>query len=131
MSREELELNNRDFYNELKFIFKGSCVLNLVIYLLSLIFQLNVSVLLGLLLGTLVLYLNLHLLRHDLDNAVKYGSSRFKIMCGYLLRYLLIGTAFYFSVNIGIINPFGVIVVQMYPKVLYTLKSIIKKGRSC
>ncbi len=124
-------LNSKEFNKELKFIFKGSCIINLVIYLISLIFQRNVSILLGLILGTFVLYINLHLLRHDLDNAVRFGHSRLKLMSGYLLRYLLIGTAFYFSVNVGVINPFGVVVVQTYPKVLYTLRSIINKERSC
>jgi hypothetical protein len=125
-------LNSKDFYAEVKFILKGTCILDVAIYLLSLILKPNISVLLGLLLGTLILYVNLHLLRRDLDTAVYRGSSRIKLMCGYLLRYLLIGSAFYFAVKVGI-NPYGVVVVQTYPKVLYTLKSILqnRKERSC
>jgi hypothetical protein len=124
-------LNSKEFHKELKFIFKGSCVINTIIYLLSLIFQRNVSILLGLILGTFVLYINLNLLRHDLDNAVRFKHSRLRLMSGYLLRYLLIGTAFYFAVNVEVVNPFGVVVVQTYPKILYTLKSIFNKERSC
>lgn len=123
-------MSNEDFKSECYFILKGSCMMNVIIFIISLVFKMNVSVFLGLLLGTGVLFINLNLLRRDLDNAVKYGNNRFKLMCGYLLRYLLIGCAFYFATNVKVINPFGVIVPMFYPKILYTLKSIInnKKG---
>ncbi len=123
-------MNTKDFYDECKFIFRGSCILNLVIIVVSLAFKRDVSVLLGLLLGTGILFINLNLLKHDIDNAVKYGHNRFKLMCGYLLRYLLLGCAFYFATNVELLNPYGVILPAFYPKVLYTLKSIInsKKG---
>jgi len=125
-------LDDKDFYNELKFILKGSCILNIVIYLLSLIFNLNISILLGLLLGTLILYINLNLLKKDINRSVEFGSSRIRLMCGYLLRYLLICSAFYFAVKVNVVNPYGVVVPQFYPRVLYTLKSIRNnKERSC
>lgn len=117
-------MNNSDFYNELKYIFKGSCILNLIIFLLSLIFVSNVSMLLGLLLGTLILFINLFLLKKDINRSVEFGSSRFKLMCGYLLRYLLIGSAFYFAIKVKIINPYGVIFPQIYPRIVYTIKGI-------
>lgn len=124
-------MNDKDFYNELRFILKGSLILNVVIYLLSLIFKLNVSTLLGLLLGTLILYINLNLLKKDLNRAVEHGSNRLRLMGGYLLRYLLICSGFYFAIRVEVINPFGIAIVQLYPRVLYTLKSIFKKERSC
>lgn len=125
-------MNDKDFYAELKFIFKGACVLNLIIYLLSLIFNLNISVLLGLVLGSLILFINLHLLKKDLNHSVEFGSNRIRLMCGYLLRYLLICSAFYFAVKVKVVNPYGVIVPQLYPRILYTIKSIRNnKERSC
>lgn len=117
-------LNDKDFYSELKYILKGSCILNIIIYLISLVFTLNISVMLGLLLGSVVLFINLHLLRRNLDTAVEFGSNRLRLMSGYLLRYFLLGSAFYFAVKLKSINEFCVIVPQLYPKVLYTLLSV-------
>lgn len=124
-------MRDDDFHRELRYILKGACVLDVVVYLVSLVLSVNVSVLLGLLLGTLVLYVNLNLLMRDIRHAVDRGSSRVRTVCGYLLRYLLIGSAFYFAVEVGVVNPYAVVVVQLYPRVLYTLKSIITKERSC
>ena len=87
-------------------------------------FTFNISVMLGLLLGSVVLFINLHLLRRNLDTAVEFGSNRLRLMCGYLLRYFLLGSAFYFAVKLKSINEFCVIVPQLYPKVLYTLLGV-------
>ncbi|MGN1411742.1 MAG: ATP synthase subunit I [Oscillospiraceae bacterium] len=126
-------MNDKDFNKECLYLFKGSCILNAIIFVISLILKMNISVLVGLLLGTGILFINLNLLRRDLDNAIKYGNNKARLMCGYLLRYLLIGCAFYFATKVKIINPCGVIIPLFYPRVLYTLKSIInnKKERSC
>lgn len=129
----DFTLNDKDFNRECLYLFKGSCILNVIIFVISLILKMNISVLVGLILGTGILFINLNLLRHDIDNAIKYGNNKVRLMCGYLLRYFLIGCAFYFATKVKIINPFGVIIPLFYPRVLYTLGSIIKnkKERSC
>lgn len=89
--------------------------------------------LLGLILGTIILFINLNLLKRDINSVVNLGGNQKRLYLGYMLRYLLIASAFYFTAHVKVINTIGVILPQFYPKIAYTIKSIVenKKERSC
>ena len=126
-------MNEEDYKKEVLYIFKSSCILNVIVYLPTLIFKANIDMLLGLILGTIILFINLNLLKHDINSVVNLGGNKKSLYLGYVLRYLLIASAFYFTAHVEIINPIGVILPQFYPKIAYTIKAIVenKKERSC
>lgn len=126
--------------NELVMLLPRVLILDAAIYGVSLIFLgLNYTMLLGLLLGTAVLYLYLFLLawfteetvlRYKISGSEK--SAKGFMFLGYLLRYFVVGAAIYisFTVKFGFLfNTFGVVIPLVYPKLIYYIQSISKPKR--
>ncbi len=116
--------------SELKFIGKYSLVLNIVAYLVSLaVVGLNISMLLGLLIGTVVEFVYLIMLYKSIEKSVGLNekSAQSKMMGGYLLRLLVIGVAMVTAFKVSCINPVGVFLPVFYPKIIYVGGAIFKR----
>lgn len=121
---------NDNLKHELKIIGFRSIFLNISAYLISFIFLgLNISMLIGLLLGTLVMFIYLIMLYRSIENTVSAGLrfARAKMMGGYLLRLLLIGILIVASFKLDFINPVGAILPIFYPKMIYVGGAIFKR----
>ncbi len=126
--------------NELIMLLPKVIMLDITVYLLSIFFwKLNYSVALGLVLGTIVMYINLILIGISTENAIfRYKmtanekKAKTTMLANYFLRYLLIGLAVYLSFSLKfsfLFNTFGVVIPLFYPKLIYVAQSIFIKKR--
>ncbi len=116
--------------NELKFIGIRSVFLNISAYLISFLFiGVNISMLLGLVLGTAVMFIYLVMLYNSVEKSIvlQEKKAKNKMMRGYLFRLLVIGAAVVLSFNVSIINPVGVLLPLFYPKIIYVGGAIFKR----
>lgn len=117
---------------ELKKIAFCSIFLNIAVFLISItLMGLNISIPIGLLLGTLVMLLNMLLLglfiKRVLTGSKK--NAQFTMITGYLFRLLIVGILFFASVKIDFIHPLGAMIPLFYPKIIYMSGAIFKHKR--
>ena len=124
-------MNSFNFKNELKFILLWTLSLDLIAYGISVLFiGINIRFLIGLALGSTALFINLwHLNRSVSRIAVSGGRGRNPMMGGYLFRSLIACIAVIISFRFDWINTVGAVLPFFYPKVIYTLYSIVKGGK--
>lgn len=122
---------NFDFKKEMKFIFRWAFALDLIVYGISLIFLgINFSMVTGLLLGNIILFINLsHLYKSILKITAYGGKSKNPMMSGYLIRSFIVCTGLAVSLKCGWINTIGTVLPVFYPKLIYTFYSIVKGGK--
>lgn len=125
---------------ELIMILPYAVFFNAIVYVISVFFiGLNYSMALGLLTGSVVLYINLILLGISTENSINryrlnrnIKNSKMYMFGNYIIRYIVVGIAIYvsYSVNSGVlINTVGVVIPLIYPKLVYIIKSIrCRKG---
>ena len=124
-------MNSFNFKNELKFILLWTLSLDLIAYGISVLFiGINIRFLIGLALGSTALFINLwHLNRSVSRIAVSGGRGRNPMMGGYLFRSLIACITVIISFRFDWINTVGAVLPLFYPKVIYTLYSIVKGGK--
>ncbi len=117
---------------ELKKVAFRSIFLNIAVFLISIVFiGLNLSVLIGLLLGTSVMLLNMLLLGMFIERVLAGSKTKakFTMTTGYLFRLLIVGILFFASIKFDFIHPVGAMIPLFYPKVIYTGGAILKHKR--
>lgn len=123
---------------ELRYLFPRTLIADAAVYLISLIFVgFNYDVILGLLLGTALLFLNLLMLGISTDNIIRrysdknnFSGGKSKAVVNYVLRYLVVFSiiAMVILVNLSwLFNIAAVIIPLFYPKLIYLIKSIISR----
>lgn len=124
-------MNSFNFKNELKFILMWILSLDLVAYGISIIFMgINISFLLGLLIGSLTLLINMWHLNRSIRKVTATGRGNKNAMLGgYLFRSLVACISVAASFRFDRINTIGAVLPLFYPKVIYTLYSIVKGGK--
>lgn len=124
-------MNSFNFKNELKFILLWTLSLDLTAYGISVLFiGINIRFLTGLVLGSIGLFINLWLLNRSISKiAVSGGKGRNPMMGGYLLRSFVVCAVAVISFRSDWINTIGAVLPFFYPKVIYTLYSIVKGGK--
>jgi len=125
-------MNSFNFKDELKFILLRSVPLDLTAYGISIFFMgINISVPAGLVLGNIILIFNLwHLWRSVIKAAAFAGKRKNNpMMGGYLIRSLAVCIAVMISFRFDWISTIGTLIPLFYPKVIYTLNSIVKGGK--
>lgn len=124
-------MNSFNFKKELKFILMWTLSLDLVAYGISVIFMgINISFLLGLLIGSLTLFINLWHLNRSVQKVTVAGrGGRNAMLGGYLFRSLIACVSVTASFRFDWINTIGAVLPLFYPKVIYTLYSIVKGGK--
>lgn len=107
-----------DLHQEIKFAVICTGVLDLVIWIGSLCFVgFRLAVLLGLILGSAGMILNLFLLRRTILNAVRFGKT--KDWTGYLLRCAVSSGVIMISLLLDMVNPLMVVLPFLYPKLIF------------
>lgn len=124
-------MNSFDFKKEIKFIISWTAALNLIVYGISVLFLgINLSVPAGLILGSIILIFNMiHLYRSVAKITVSGGRGKNPMMSGYIFRSLIACAGIVISLKSDFINVIGTLLPLFYPKVIYTLYSIIKGGK--
>lgn len=124
-------MNSFNFKNELKFILLWTLSLDFIAYGISVLFiGINIRFLTGLVLGSIGLFINLWLLNRSISKiAVSGGKGRNPMMGGYLLRSFVVCAVAVISFRSDWINTIGAVLPFFYPKVIYTLYSIVKGGK--
>lgn len=126
--------------NELKFIVLCVFIADIAVYLLSFIFKgVTLSMLLGLLLGSAALILNLYVLGSDVELALKRFAldknekrAKNKMATSYILRSLIVATVIFLSLISDLFDTIGVVIPFLYVKPIYMIKSSIshkKEGK--
>lgn len=124
-------MNSFNFKEEIKFIALWSTALNLIVYGISIIITgINISILAGLVLGTAILIINMsHLHKSIIRITTIGGRGKNPMMNGYLFRSLIACIGIFISFKIDFINVLGTVLPLFYPKVIYTVHSIVKGGK--
>ncbi len=113
---------------ELRFAAVGTLVLDVLVWLISLLFTgLNAAVPLGLLIGSAGMLCNLLLLRHSVLNAVYHGKTR--DFGGYILRCVVASAAIAAGMVFPLVNGLCVILPFLYPKLLFGVKTLQKSKK--
>ncbi len=108
-----------DLRKELHFALLCTILLDVAVWLLSLIVTkgLEISVPVGLLLGSIGMYSNLLLLRRTIQNAVYHGKT--KDFVGYLIRVLIASTVIAVGLMSESVNALTAVLPFLYPKVIF------------
>ena len=126
--------------NELKFIVPCVFIADIAVYLLSFIFKgVTLSMLLGLLLGSVALILNLYVLGSDVELALKRFAldknekrAKNKMATSYILRSFIVAAVIFLSLISDLFDTIGVVIPFLYVKPIYMIKSSIshkKEGK--
>lgn len=126
--------------NELKFIAPCVFIADIAVYLLSFIFKgVTLSMLLGLLLGSVALILNLCVLGSDIELALKRFAldknekrAKNKMATSYILRSFIVAAVIFLSLISDLFDTIGVVIPFLYVKPIYMIKSSIshkKEGK--
>lgn len=118
--------------DELKFIIPCVIIADVVVYLISFIIKgFNFDVILGLLLGSASLVLNLVILGGDTEIALKRFAldknekrAKRKMASGYAIRSLIVAAAIFISLVSDLFDTIGVMIPFLYVKPIYFIKSI-------
>lgn len=124
-------MNSFNFKNELKFILLCAAALDLIVYGISVFFiGISISAAVGLILGNIIMIFNLwHLYKSIIKLTSLGGGDKNPMMGGYLLRSLAVCAGILISFKFDWINTVCTVLPLFYPKLIYTLHSIIKGGK--
>jgi len=129
-------MNKEEFIKELKFILIRTVFLNIGFYLIMyMIFDLSDSIkaLVGLILGTISMVLNVIILNYNVKIVINKGingrdGTPFMVI-GYFLRIIITALFLYISLKLSNIYFIGTIIPLFYPKIIYFGKTLFyKKG---
>lgn len=137
MKKEAKEMISKMIKSELLYLTPCIIIFDILAFAISIpLIGFTYSMAFGLLLGTVVLYINLIQLGISTENAVnRYEinksekNSKAYMFANFLIRYLVIGLAIYlsFSSKLGhLFNTVGVVLPLFYPRLIYLIKSFRK-----
>jgi hypothetical protein len=118
--------------DELKFIIPCVAIADIVVYLISFIFKgFNYDVILGLLLGSVTLILNLIVLGEDVELTFRRFAldknekrAKRKMASSYAIRSIIVAVAIFISLVSDLFDTIGVLIPFLYVKPIYFIKSI-------
>lgn len=108
---------------ELRFAAIATLVLDVLVWIVTVLcIGLNLSVPLGLLLGSAGMYANLLLLRRTVRNAVYHGKTR--DMGGYLLRLAIASAVIAAGLKLPQVSAVAAVLPFLYPKLIFGWLSV-------
>lgn len=116
--------------DELKLIMPWSIAADVAAYLISLPFVgFGVAFPTGLLCGTLVMLVNFFVLWLSVRGSFRVSTQKAPplMVVMYLVRFAIIGVVFYLTLQIEYVSTLAFIIPLFYPKIIYTVKALIKK----
>ncbi|MDE5792790.1 MAG: hypothetical protein K2G88_00720 [Oscillospiraceae bacterium] len=112
-----------DLHQELYFAIICTVILDVIIWIVSLlIVKFQIAVILGLILGSIGMIINLCLLRRTILNAVRFGKT--KDIIGYLLRCLIASVIIAMSLIFSYVNTVTAVLPFLYPKIIFGILSV-------
>lgn len=124
-------MEKNQLIQELKYILTRAVFLDISIYLISTFFiGFTFSMVLGLILGTFGMTVNLILLNKSVRNIIRGGGrkAQSKMFSGYIFRLIIIGVIITISMLVNFINAIGVVIPYFYPKLAYAGNVFFRKG---
>lgn len=113
----------QDLHRELHFAMICTVVLDVIIWVISLfLVKFKIAVILGLILGSVGMIVNLFLLRKSILNAVYFGKT--KDFAGYLLRCFIASVIVAISLIFSCVNTVTAVLPFLYPKIIFGMLSI-------
>lgn len=117
-----------NLHKELRFAAVCTVLLDVLLWICSLFaVGLGISVPLGLSVGSVAMYLNLLLLRQNVQNAVYHGRTR--TMPGYLLRLAVTSAAFASGLLFRQVSLLAVVLPFLYPKLIFGILAVKPNNR--
>ena len=114
----------------LESIFPIMFLMNIGVYIITLIWGFDLSTLIGLIIGLLYAYFSLWLLGKTVERAVFENPSKAKRMMftSYALRYALLFLLCWISFELDFIKPIGVLIPQFYARFALIINKMLGKG---
>lgn len=113
----------QDLQRELHFAMICTVMLDVIIWVVSLfLVKFQVAVILGLILGSVGMIVNLFLLRKSILNAVYFGKT--KDFASYLLRCLIASVMIAISLIFSCVNTVTTVLPFLYPKIIFGILSV-------
>ncbi|MBD5142201.1 MAG: hypothetical protein HDT22_01125 [Ruminococcus sp.] len=113
----------QDLHRELHFAMICTVMLDVIIWVISLfLVKFQIAVILGLILGSVGMIVNLFLLRKSILNAVYFGKT--KDFVGYLLRCLIASVMIAISLIFSYVNTVTTVLPFLYPKIIFGILSV-------
>ena len=105
-------------------------LMNIGVYIITLIWGFDLSTLIGLIIGLLYAYFSLWLLGKTVERAVFENPSKAKGMMftSYALRYALLFLLCWISFELDFINPIGVLIPQFYARFALIIHKMLGTG---
>lgn len=117
---------NEEIKKDIKIMFIGMGIINLIVYLISLAFGFSLSMLLGFIIGYIYICWNMWMLSLSVSFSVgKSPSAAKKYMYGsYLIRYAVLFVLAGIAFKTRLFSPLGIILPLFYPKIVLGYISI-------
>lgn len=106
-------------------------LMNVPVWLLTLIWGFDLSMIFGLLSGTAYCILAYIYLGKTINHAVTLtkGKAKSLMISCYVTRFLVLGVLGYFALTYKYINFVGLLLPQFYPRIIFTLMGFNKQNR--
>lgn len=133
MNRKPIETIKSEYDSTLKSLLirmiKVMAVINLVFYLVSLIFGFDVKILLGFLIGFLYVCLCYIYVARTVENAVEMTKTKAKrsVIACYVIRYVGLFLLCFVAMEFKIFNVVGILIPQLYPKMALGVMSFLDR----
>lgn len=124
-------LEKEQFIQEIKFFLIRSLFLNISAYLISVFFiGFTFSMIVGLVMGTVGMIVNLILLNKSVRSIVNGGgyNAQSRMFTGYLIRLAITGAVVVVAMFVPFANVAGAVIPYFYPKLVYAGIVSWKKG---
>lgn len=124
-------MEKEQLIHEMKFVLIRALFLDISAYLISVFFiGFTLSMVLGLVLGTAGMAVNLILLNRSVRNIVRSGGRRAqsRMFSGYIVRLGVMGVIIASAMLIPFINTAGAVIPYFYPNLVYAGNVLLKKG---
>ncbi len=118
----------RSFFKKL--FFKMSVLLVLTYIITALIsFSIDIKMIIGLLIGFAYMIFSNIFMADSIYCALTFKQTHAKrlVMSSYIIRYILLLGVCVIGYKIGILNPFGVLIPQFYPRIAMTIDNFLDK----
>lgn len=118
----------RPFFKKL--LFKMSVLLILTYIITALIsFSIDVKMIIGLLIGFVYMIFSNVFMADSIYSALMFKQAHAKrlVMSSYIIRYVLLLAVCVIGYKIGVLNPFGVLIPQFYPRIAMTIDNFLDK----
>ena len=120
----KIKLFSKMINEQLRFLLPKALIADLIVFAAALPFYgLDTKILLGLLLGTAAMTVNIILLGYSAERAVERGSARSAqryMFSFYLIRFAVMGAAIAAGFNLPCFDPVCTFLPLLWPKLIYT-----------